>query len=91
MRKRNFTSLRMKAERKCGRNRYSVLWQSRQSGSAEAELHIFGNEDRVLVETPNFRFFGSQSRAEVRKRSFTSLEVQAETTCGSGTSHLWKS
>ena len=88
--KRNFTSLRMKAERKCGRSRNSDLWQSKQSGSAKAQLHTFRNEDRVLVETPNFRF-GSQGRAEIRKRNFTSLEVQAKMTCGNGSSHLWKS
>ena len=45
----------MSAEWKCGSSRQSDLWQSRQSVSAEAELHIFGDEDRVLVETPNFR------------------------------------
>ena len=75
VRKHNFTSLRMKTERKCGRSRNSDLWQSRQSGSVEAELHIFGNEDRVLVETPNFR----------------SLAVKAEQKYGSETSHLWRS
>ena len=53
----------------------SDLWQYRQSGSAVAELHIFGNEDRVLVETPNLR----------------SLAVKAERKYGSETSHLWRS
>ena len=89
--KRDFLSLRMKAERKCGRNRNSDLWQSRQSGSAEAELHIFGNEDRVLVGTAELHIFGSQGRAEDWRRNFKSLAVQAEMTCESGTSHLWKS
>ena len=37
----NFTSLRMKAGRKCGKSGTSDLWQSRQSGNAEAKLHIF--------------------------------------------------
>ena len=31
------------------------LLQSRQKGSAEAELPIFSNEGRVLVEKPTFR------------------------------------
>ena len=50
----------------------SRLWQLKQSVSGEAELQVFG----------------SQGRAEVRKRNFTSLEVQAKMKCGSGPSHL---
>ena len=46
-----------------------------QSGSAEAELQIFGSQDR----------------AEVGKRNFPSLEVLANQKCGSGTSHSWQS
>ena len=53
----------------------SDLCQSRQSGSAGAELHIFG----------------IQGRAEVRKRNFTFLAVNAERKCGRGTSDLWQS
>ena len=37
----NFTSLRMKAGRNCGKSGTSDLWQSRQSGNAGAKLHIF--------------------------------------------------
>ena len=73
--KRNFISLRMEGERKSGRSRNSDLWHSRHSGSAKAEHHIFGNEDGVLVETPNFR----------------SLAVKAERKYRSETSHLWRS
>ena len=62
-----------------------------QNGSAEAELRIFGNEDRSVSGDAELQIFSSQGRAEVRKRNFTSLEVQTEMTCGSGTSHLWKS
>ena len=67
-----FTSLGMKADLKC---ETTDLLKSMQKGSVEAELPIFGNEGRVLVE----------------KRNCKSLVVQAEMKCGSGTSHLWKS
>ena len=81
-----FTSLGMKADRKC---ETTNLLQSRQKGSAEAELPIFGNESTVLVEKPIFRslresaeaklqIFGSPGRDEMRKRNFTSLEVLAK-------------
>ena len=46
-----FTSLGMKADLKC---ETTDLLQSRQKGSAKAELHIFGNEGRVIVEKPTF-------------------------------------
>ena len=63
--------------------------QARQKGSAEAELPIFGNAGRVLVEKPIFRslavnaeaklqIFGSPGNDEMRKLNFTSLEVLAE-------------
>ena len=42
----------MKAGLKC---ETTDLLQARQKGSAEAELPIFGNEGRVLVEKPIFR------------------------------------
>ena len=42
----------MKADLKC---ETTDLLQSRQKGSAEVELPIFGNEGRVLVEKPIFR------------------------------------
>ena len=110
VRKRNFTSLKVPAEMKCGselthtwkswqnkcgrRTRSfevlterstesgtSDLWQSRQSRSAEAELHIFGSSGRdeirnwtypyfeVLVEQVRKKneIFRSPGRAEVRK------------------------
>ena len=41
-RKRNFIFLAVNAERKCGRGT-SDLWQSRQSGNAEAEHQVFGS------------------------------------------------
>ena len=71
MRKRNFTSLEVLAEQV----RKEELQISRQSGSAGAELYIFG----------------SQGRAEVRKLNFTFLAVNAERKCGRGTSDLWQS
>ena len=90
MQTRNCKSLEVQAEMKCGSGT-SHLWkswqnkcgkrnfrssdQSRQSGNAGAELHIFG----------------SQGRAEVRKRNFTFLAVNAERKCGRGTSDLWQS
>ena len=84
-----FTSLGMKADLKC---ETTDLLQSMQKGSVEAELPIFGNEGRVLVEKPIFRSLavkterkcrsetaiGSPGRDEMRKRNFTSLEVLAE-------------
>ena len=74
----------VKAEQKCvhifeneGRSEYETtdLLQSRQKGSVEAELPIFGNEGRVLVEKPIFR----------------SLAVKIERKCRSETANLWKS
>ena len=35
------------------------------------------------MEEAEIQIFGSQGRVKVRKRNFTSLEVQAEMTCGS--------
>ena len=43
------------------------------SGTEEAELHIFG----------------SQCKADVRKRNFTSLGMMTERENGSGTSAIW--
>ena len=67
-----FTSLGMKADLKC---ETTDLLQSRQKGSVEAELSIFGNEGRVLVEKLIFRF----------------LAVKIERKCRSETGNLWKS
>ena len=77
----------MKADLNC---ETTDLLQSRQKGGVEAELPIFGNEGRVLVEKPIFRFLAVKT-ANVQKRNCKSLEVQAEMKCGSGTAHLWKS
>ena len=51
------------------------LLQSKQKGSAEAELPIFGSEGKMLVEKPIFR----------------SLAVKIERKCRSETANLWKS
>ena len=51
------------------------LLRSMQKGSVEAELPIFGNEGRVLVEKPIFRSFA----------------VKTERKCRSETANLWKS
>ena len=79
-REQNFTYLAVKAERKCGSETShflavnaerkcgcgtSDIWQSRQSGNAEAEHQVFG----------------SQGRAEVWKRNFRSLAVKTERKC----------
>ena len=73
----------MKADPKC---ETTDLLKSRQKGSLEAELPIFGNEGRVLVESRSLDLWQSRlsESAEV-------LEVQAEMKCGSRTSHLLKS
>ena len=67
-----FTSLGMKGDLKC---KTTDLLQSMQKGSVEAELPIFGNEGRVLVEKPIFR----------------SLAVKTERKCRSETANLWQS
>ena len=84
---RNFRSLPAKAERKCG-SRTSHIWQSRLSGSAEAELHIFGSQGRTKVRTRNFRSLAVKTEW---KQNFRSFAVNAERKCGSGTSGLWQS
>ena len=81
-----FTSLGMKADLKC---ETTDLLQSRQKGSVEAELPIFGNEGRVLEEKPTFRFLAV--KIERKCRSETGNLWKAEMKCGSGISHLWKS
>ena len=82
-----FTSLGMKADLKC---ETTDLLQSRQKGSVEAELPIFGNESRVLVEKPIFRSLAVKierkcrsetanlGRDEMWKRNFRSLPVKTE-------------
>ena len=80
-------------------NGTSDLCQSKQSGSAGAELHIFGSKggsgtshfwqsmrnESADVELP---IFGSQGRVEMRMRTIRSLAVKAEQKCGSGISDL---
>ena len=62
--------------------------QSRQKGSLEAELPIFG---KCVSGEADLQIFGSQDWAKVQKRNCKSLEVLAEMKCGSGASHLLKS
>ena len=62
----------MKANLKC---ETTDLLQSRQKGSVEAELPIFGNEGRVLVE---------------KQPIFKSLAVKIERKCRSETANLLK-
>ena len=52
---------------------------------------IFRSPGPAKVQKAELQVFGSQGRAEVRKRNLTSLEVPAEMKCGSGITHLWKS
>ena len=77
----------MKSDLKC---ETTDLLQSRQKGSVEAKLPLFGNDGRQSVSgEADLQIFGSQHWAKVQKRNCKSLEVQAEMKCGSGTSHLW--
>ena len=92
-------SLAVKIERKC-RSETANLWKSRQRWNAEAELHIFGSPGRTSAQSgtsylcqsrqsgsagAELHIFGRQCRAEVRKRNFTFLAVNAERKCGRGT------
>ena len=100
-----FRSLAVKTERKC-RGETANLWKSRQRWNAEAELHIFGSPGITSAESgtsdlcqsrqsgsagAELYIFGSKGRAEVRKRNFTFLAVNAERKCGRGTSDLCQS
>ena len=58
-----FISLGMKEGLKC---ETTDRLQSRQKGSAEAELPIFGNEGRVLVEKPIFRSLAVKIARKIR-------------------------
>ena len=75
--KRNFRSLPVKTEQKCG-SRTSHIWQLMQSGSAEAELLIFGSQCRTKVRTWSFRSVAVKTE---RRRNFRSLAVKAERKC----------
>ena len=86
------------AKQKCGsvtshlgelwQNSYLAVMAERKCGCGTS--HFWQLKPRVSGEAV-FQIFGSQGRAEVRKRNFTPLEVPAEMKCGSGPSHLWKS
>ena len=52
---------------------------------------IYQSLDQAEVQKAELQIFGSEGRAEVRKRNFTSLAVPAEMKCGSGLTHIWKS
>ena len=67
-------------------NGTSDLCQSKQSGSAGAELHIFGSKGGSGTS-----HFGSQCVTKVRMWNFRSLAVKAEWKCGCGPSGLWQS
>ena len=54
MRKRNFTFLAVKAERKCGSGT-SHFWQSMQNESADVELQIVGSQGRAEMRKRNIR------------------------------------
>ena len=61
-----FTSLGMKADLKC---ETTDLLQSMQKGGVEAELPMFGNEGRVLVEKPIFRSLAVKTERKCRSES----------------------
>ena len=102
MQTRNCKSLEVQTEMKCGSGT-SHLWkswqrgsaesgtsdicQSRQSGRAGVDLHIFGSQGSAEAE---LHIFGSECRTKVRTWNFRSLAVKAERKCGSGTSGLWQ-
>ena len=84
MRKRNFTSLEVLAEqvRKAEQNfTYLAVKAERKCGSGTSH---FWNESADV----ELQIFGSQGRAEMRKRNIRSLEVKAEQECGNGISDL---
>ena len=83
------------------------LLQSRRKGSADAELPIFGNEGRVLVEKPIFRSLAVKIERKCRQRLNAEAELHifgspGSTSAESGTSdpcqsrqsrtsHIWQS
>ena len=85
VRKLNFRSLAVKAGRKCASGT-SHLWKNWQSRSADQNsCHIMGSQCRAEMQK---RKFTSQVVQAVRKLSLRSLAVNAERKCGSGTSDL---
>ena len=102
--KRNFTSLEVPAEMKCGSGP-SHLWKSWsnkcvsgiwdlskswQNRSLESQTsHLCQSRQSRSVEA-KLQTFRSLGRDEVRKLNFISLAVKVGVKCGSGTSHLWK-
>ena len=88
MRKRNFKSFKFTAEMKCGSELHSLGSMAEQEWKMNK---IFRSPGRVEVWKAELQVFGSQGRAEVRKRNLTSSEVPAEMKCGSERTHIWKS
>ena len=70
VRKRNFTFLAVNAERKCGRGT-SDLWQSRQSGNAEAGTSGLWQLRQSRSVEAEFQIFSRQDRAEVQPSTLT--------------------
>ena len=84
----NFTSFEAPAEMKSGSGHPYLKVLTEQVWKMN---DIFRSPGRAEVWKGELQIFGSQGRAEVRKRNFTSLEVPAEMKCGSGITHIWKS
>ena len=83
--KRNFRSLALKAEQKCGIGT-SHLWKSRQRWNAEVDLSIFGSPGRTSAEDE--RDLRNPGWAEVVKAELRSLAVKTKRNCGSKASDL---
>ena len=90
MRKHNFTSWGMMAERKSGSGT-SVIWQSWQNGSAQNGISQFWQLKQSASVEAELQIFDIQGRVEVRKRNFRSLAVKTKRKYGSRTSDLWQS
>ena len=71
VRKQNYTSLAVNAERKCI-SRTSDLWQSMQSGSAETELLIFGSLGKAEVRRWNVRSPAVKANLQVTRTAIKS-------------------
>ena len=102
VRKRNFTSLAVPAEMKCGSG-HSHLWKSWskkcgsgtwdlskswQNRSMESRISHLCQSKRSRSLGAKLQAFRSPGRAEERKLNFISLAVKAGRKCRSGTSHL---
>ena len=83
--KRNFRSLAVKAERKCGcGSGTSHFWQSMKNESADVELQIFASQGRAEMWKRNIRSLAVKA---VWKRNFRSLAVKTERKCSQA---LWQ-